>query len=68
MGWPEEPSCRATPTTIRLLFIVIAPAFRVFPGEVITINLWKDGNSISFEACVRERRVTVVKNGQTVLH
>ncbi|MDF0522271.1 MaoC/PaaZ C-terminal domain-containing protein [Bradyrhizobium yuanmingense] len=40
----------------------------VFPGEVITINLWKDGNSISFEACVREGRVTVVKNGQTVLH
>ncbi|MEY9104670.1 acyl dehydratase [Bradyrhizobium yuanmingense] len=40
----------------------------VFPGEVITVNLWKDGNSISFEACVRERRVTVVKNGQTVLH
>ncbi|MDH2357402.1 MaoC/PaaZ C-terminal domain-containing protein [Bradyrhizobium sp. SSUT112] len=40
----------------------------VFPGEVVTVNLWKDGNSISFEACVRERRVTVVKNGQTVLH
>lgn len=40
----------------------------VFPGEVVTVNLWRDGNSISFEACVRERRVTVVKNGQTVLH
>ncbi|WP_027574566.1 MaoC/PaaZ C-terminal domain-containing protein [Bradyrhizobium sp. WSM1743] len=40
----------------------------VFPGEVVTVNLWKDGNSISFEAYVRERRVTVVKNGLTVLH
>ncbi|RXH21204.1 MaoC/PaaZ C-terminal domain-containing protein [Bradyrhizobium zhanjiangense] len=40
----------------------------VFPGEVVTVNLWRDGNVISFEACVRERRVTVVKNGQTVLH
>lgn len=39
----------------------------VFPGEMITINLWKDGNSISFEAHIRERQITVVKNGQTVL-
>ncbi|MFQ3453896.1 MaoC/PaaZ C-terminal domain-containing protein [Bradyrhizobium sp. UFLA01-814] len=39
----------------------------VFPGETVTINLWKDGNSISFEGHVRERRVTVVRNGQTVL-
>ncbi|PAY08534.1 3-alpha,7-alpha,12-alpha-trihydroxy-5-beta-cholest-24-enoyl-CoA hydratase [Bradyrhizobium sp. UFLA03-84] len=39
----------------------------VFPGETITINLWKDGDSISFEGHVRERQVTVVKNGQTVL-
>ncbi|WP_128937237.1 MaoC/PaaZ C-terminal domain-containing protein [Bradyrhizobium zhanjiangense] len=39
----------------------------VFPGETITVNLWKDGNSISFEAHVRERRTTVAKNGQTVL-
>lgn len=39
----------------------------VFPGEIITINLWKDGNSISFEGHVRERQVAVVKNGQTVL-
>ncbi|WOH80462.1 MaoC/PaaZ C-terminal domain-containing protein [Bradyrhizobium sp. BEA-2-5] len=39
----------------------------VFPGEIITVNLWKDGNSISFEAYVRERQVTVVRNGQTEL-
>lgn len=39
----------------------------VFPGEIITVNLWKDGNSISFEAHVRERKVTVAKYGQTVL-
>ncbi|MGY3610872.1 MULTISPECIES: MaoC/PaaZ C-terminal domain-containing protein [unclassified Bradyrhizobium] len=39
----------------------------VFPGEIITVNLWKNGNSISFEGHVRERRVTVAKNGQTVL-
>ncbi|MDA9489645.1 MaoC/PaaZ C-terminal domain-containing protein [Bradyrhizobium sp. CCBAU 11361] len=39
----------------------------VFPGEIVTINLWKDGNSISFEALVRERDVIVAKNGQTLL-
>ncbi|MBR1164787.1 MaoC family dehydratase [Bradyrhizobium elkanii] len=39
----------------------------VFPGDIVTINLWKDGNSISFEAHVRERQVIVAKNGQTVL-
>lgn len=39
----------------------------VFPGETVTINLWKEGNSISFEAQVRERRVTVARNGQAVL-
>ncbi|MCK1717589.1 MaoC/PaaZ C-terminal domain-containing protein [Bradyrhizobium sp. 141] len=39
----------------------------VFPGEIVTINLWKDGNSISFEAHVRDRQVAIAKNGQTVL-
>ncbi|MCK1312895.1 MaoC/PaaZ C-terminal domain-containing protein [Bradyrhizobium sp. 23] len=39
----------------------------VFPGETVTIHLWKEGNSISFEAQVRERQVTVARNGQAVL-
>ncbi|MGY2932921.1 acyl dehydratase [Bradyrhizobium sp. GM6.1] len=39
----------------------------VFPGEIITVNLWKDGDSISFEAHVRERQVIVARNGQTLL-
>lgn len=39
----------------------------VFPGETVTVDLWKDGGSISFEAHVRERNVTVVKNGHTEL-
>ncbi|MFK4529191.1 acyl dehydratase [Bradyrhizobium japonicum] len=39
----------------------------VFPGEVITIDLWKDGDSISFEGHIRGRDVTVAKHGQTVL-
>jgi Acyl dehydratase len=39
----------------------------VFPGDVITVDLWRDGNVISFEARVKERGVTVIKNGKTVL-
>ena len=39
----------------------------VFPGETITIDLWKDGNIVSFEARVKDRNVTVVRNGRTEL-
>ena len=39
----------------------------VFPGETITVDLWKDGDVISFEARIKERGVTVIKNGKTVL-
>lgn len=39
----------------------------VFPGEVITVDLWKDGNIISFEARVKARGVTVIKNGRSEL-
>jgi acyl dehydratase len=39
----------------------------VFPGETITVDLWQDGEVISFEARVKERGVTVIKNGKTVL-
>lgn len=39
----------------------------VFPGETITVDLWKDGDVISFEARVKARDITVIKNGKTVL-
>ncbi|WP_296596672.1 MaoC/PaaZ C-terminal domain-containing protein [Phenylobacterium sp.] len=39
----------------------------VFPGDTITVDLWIDGNVISFEARVKERNATVIKNGKTVL-
>ncbi|HEY1425346.1 MAG TPA: MaoC/PaaZ C-terminal domain-containing protein [Caulobacteraceae bacterium] len=35
----------------------------VFPGDVITLDLWKDGKDISFEARVKERNATVIRNG-----
>ena len=39
----------------------------VYPGETVTMELWKDGNVISFEAKVKARNVTVIKSGKTVL-
>ncbi|MDD3837351.1 MAG: MaoC/PaaZ C-terminal domain-containing protein [Phenylobacterium sp.] len=39
----------------------------VFPGDTITVDLWKDGKNISFEARVKDRNATVIKNGLTVL-
>ena len=39
----------------------------VYPGETVTMELWKDGNVISFEAKVKSRNVTVIKSGKTVL-
>ncbi|MES2197705.1 MAG: MaoC/PaaZ C-terminal domain-containing protein [Pseudomonadota bacterium] len=39
----------------------------VYPGETVTMEMWKDGNVISFEAKVKSRNVTVIKSGRTVL-
>lgn len=39
----------------------------VFPGETLSIDLWRDGKEISFEARVAARGATVIKNGLTVL-
>ncbi|MCK1680146.1 3-alpha,7-alpha,12-alpha-trihydroxy-5-beta-cholest-24-enoyl-CoA hydratase [Bradyrhizobium sp. 147] len=39
----------------------------VYPGEIVTLAMWKKGNVISFEASVKERGVTVVRNGKTML-
>ena len=39
----------------------------VYPGETVTVDLWKDANVISFEAKVASRGVTVIKSGKTVL-
>jgi acyl dehydratase len=39
----------------------------VFPGDTITVDLWRDGKVVSFEARVKDRNATVIKNGKTVL-
>jgi len=39
----------------------------VYPGETVTLDLWKDGNVISFEARVKARDAVVIRSGKTVL-
>ena len=39
----------------------------VYPGETVTLDLWKDGNLISFEARVKAREAVVIRSGKTVL-
>jgi acyl dehydratase len=39
----------------------------VFPGDTVTVDLWKDGDVVSFEARVLDRGATVIRNGKTVL-
>ena len=39
----------------------------VYPGETVTVDLWKDGDVVSFEAHVKARNVTVIKSGKTEL-
>jgi acyl dehydratase len=39
----------------------------VYPGDVLTVDLWRDGPEISFEARVKARDAVVIRNGLTVL-
>jgi acyl dehydratase len=39
----------------------------VFPGETVTVDLWRDGDVVSFEARVKDRGITVAKTGKSEL-
>jgi acyl dehydratase len=39
----------------------------VYPGEILTLDLWRDDDVVSFEASIKARNVTVLKNGKTVV-
>ncbi len=39
----------------------------VYPGETLSIDLWKDGDIVSFIARVADRDVAVIRNGKTLL-
>ena len=39
----------------------------VYPGDTLVMDLWRDGDVVSFEASVPARGKTVIKNGKSVL-
>jgi acyl dehydratase len=39
----------------------------IFAGDTLTVDLWRDREIVSFEARVKARQVTVIKNGKCVL-
>jgi acyl dehydratase len=39
----------------------------VFSGDVLRVDLWRDGDIVSFEASVPARETIVIRNGKTVL-
>lgn len=39
----------------------------VFPGDTLTVSLWREANIISFEAHVTARNITVIRNGMTII-
>ncbi|MDG2108027.1 MAG: MaoC/PaaZ C-terminal domain-containing protein [Woeseiaceae bacterium] len=39
----------------------------VVPGDIITTDIWKDGNIVSFRCTVKERETMVLRNGKCVL-
>jgi acyl dehydratase len=38
-----------------------------FPGEIISVDLWKDGAALTFEAQVKSRAAVVIRNGRATL-
>lgn len=57
--------CGFDPTLIRQFDVRFSAP--VFPGETITTRMWKDGPLVSFDAVVKERDATVIRNGKCVL-
>ncbi|MEO0883326.1 MAG: MaoC/PaaZ C-terminal domain-containing protein [Pseudomonadota bacterium] len=57
--------CDYDPTRIKQFDVRFSAP--VFPGETIDVDVWEDGNVLSFEARVAARGVTVIKNGKCVL-
>ncbi|MEM7661232.1 MAG: MaoC/PaaZ C-terminal domain-containing protein [Pseudomonadota bacterium] len=57
--------CDYDPTRIKQFDVRFSAP--VFPGETIDVDVWEDGDVLSFEARVADRGVTVIKNGKCLL-
>lgn len=57
--------CDLDPT--RLLAHDVRFSAPVFPGETVSVQLWRDGSVVSFEARVKARDAVVIRNGRALL-
>ena len=39
----------------------------VFPGETVTVDLWREGVEVAFQARVKDREAVVIRNGRSEL-
>jgi len=53
--------CDNDPSAVRHLGLRFSAV--VFPGDLLTVDMWRDGQEVSFEARVVERGVKVISNG-----
>ena len=39
----------------------------VFPGETVTVSLWREEAEVAFQARVKDREAVVIRNGRSEL-
>jgi len=57
--------CDYDPARLRALAVRFSAP--VVPGDLVAVELWKDGSTVFFQAGVRARGVTVIRNGKAEL-
>ena len=66
-------SCRAVLQTIcdydhtRITAFDARFSSPVYPGETVIVDMWVDGNVVSYRSRLKERDVMVINNGRCVL-
>ena len=57
--------CDYDPARLRALDVRFSAP--VFPGETVAVDLWRDGDTISFRATVEARGAKVIDNGKALI-
>lgn len=57
--------CNYDPVRLRALDVRFSAP--VYPGETVTVDLWRDGDTVSFRAVVEARAAKVIDNGKALL-
>jgi len=57
--------CNYDPSRLRALDVRFSAP--VYPGEIVTVDLWRDAETVSFRAVVEARATKVIDNGKALL-